>query len=164
MQNRSPERFRPNVGALLRNHDNHILMAERLNQPDNWQFPQGGVDRGETLEEALWRELSEELGMPSPRVLCRLVAQAQPVRYRFPENLRSRISRKYVGQEQSLFLLDFLGKTSDFQLDASEHPEFRAVRWVPLEEARELLWEVKRPVLDAALATWTDHLARGWRP
>lgn len=151
--------YRPNVGGVLRNAAGELLMAERLYQPGAWQFPQGGVKSGEALEEALWRELGEELGLAEPRSSCRIVAQAPAMRYRFPPQMKSRVADRYVGQEQTLFLLDFLGSDRDFVLDAHPRPEFRSIRWVGPLEAVELTWTRKRPILLGALRAWAEHFA-----
>jgi len=149
--------FRPNVGGVLRNADGLLLMAERLFQPGAWQFPQGGVKPNEALEAALWRELGEELGLGSPTTSCRIVAVAPAMRYRFPPQMKARVTERYVGQEQTLFLLDFLGQDSDFALDAHPKPEFRAVRWVTPLDAVEMTWSRKRPIVVGALRAWAEH-------
>lgn len=154
-----PEKpYRKNVGALLRRSDGLILMAERLREPGAWQFPQGGVDDGEGLEDALWRELEEELGLSPARELCRLVGHGPEVTYDFPAGSAFKLARKYKGQAQTLFLLDFLGTDADFDLAASDHPEFGAVRWVHPQDALHLLWEPKRPSLEATLKALAAHL------
>ena len=149
--------YRKNVGAILRRSDGKLLMCERIDQPGAWQFPQGGVDEGESLEHALWRELAEELGLAPPQQFCSLVAQGPAVCYDFPADSRARIARRFKGQEQTLFLLDFRGSDDDIHLDADDHPEFRAFRWVTPTEAAELTWEVKRPILDRTLEVLSEH-------
>ena len=153
------EKFRPNVGAVLRNPEGLVLLGERLDMPDAWQLPQGGVHKGEPLEEALFRELGEELGLDNPRALCRLLAQGPTIPYRFPPSFTGKITRRYAGQEQTLFLLDFLGSDADFDLDAHTSPEFAALQWVTPTQALALLWEVKRPIFSASLEAWSEHLS-----
>jgi putative (di)nucleoside polyphosphate hydrolase len=151
--------YRANVGAVIRRDDGRILMAERIDRPGAWQFPQGGVEPGESLEAAMWRELGEELGLSPPQHTCRLVAAAPAVRYSFPPGERGHLAKRYAGQEQTLFLLAFTGRDADFRLDAHPHPEFRAIRWVWPEEALELIWEVKRPVFQAMLHQMPEAFA-----
>lgn len=151
--------FRPNVGAVIRRDDGRILVAERIDRPGAWQFPQGGVDPGESLEAAMWREVGEELGLSPPQDSCRLLAVAPPVRYHFPPGVGGKLAKRFAGQEQTLFLLAFTGSDADFRLDAHPHPEFRAVRWVWPEEALELIWEVKRPVFRAMLDAMPEAFA-----
>ena len=138
---------RPNVGAILRREDGHILMCERLNQPGHWQFPQGGIKKGERLFDALWREIEEELGLSPATAYCRIIAVGPEVKYDFPPGTTSKIATKYAGQAQVLVLLDYLGCDSDLQLAADDKPEFRSFRWVTRAQALQLLWENKRPGL-----------------
>lgn len=137
------DKYRSNAGAILRRNDGQILMCHKVNGGDYpWQFPQGGVHCEESVEQAMWREISEELGLENPRELCRLVDRGPPVCYPFSEP-----KGEYVGQRQTLFVLDFLGSESQFDLDHERNPEFDAFRWVTLEASLELLVPAKRPVL-----------------
>lgn len=144
--------YRRNVGAIVRRFDDQILMCERLTPRDTWQFPQGGIDAGETREQALWRELTEELGFEDPRAILDVVAQGPETIYEFSPNYDAPITRKYRGQRQTLFLLDFRGTDEHFVLDRHDEPEFAAIQWVSVSNAMDLLWEFKRPVLEATLA------------
>jgi putative (di)nucleoside polyphosphate hydrolase len=146
-----PRSFRPNVGAILRRPDGRILMCERIGQPGAWQFPQGGVERREDRLEALWREIEEELGLVPAQDFCVVAGVGPEVCYEFPPGVREKIARKYRGQAQVLYLLDYSGSDSDFDLERDEHPEFQAVRWVTVEESVALMWEMKRPVLEATI-------------
>lgn len=117
--------FRPNVAALLVRPDGLLFIAERTDVTDAWQFPQGGIDEGETPEEALRRELIEEIDLAPERYAVR--EKREGYRYVFPNG--SRKWRKFRGQEQTYFLCDFLGADSDINL-ATTHPEFRRFRWI----------------------------------
>ena len=75
------QKFRLNVAGILRDSEGRILICERLGNRGAWQFPQGGVDDGETLEEALFRELREEIGVDSNSY--EIVAQRGPYRYAY---------------------------------------------------------------------------------
>lgn len=153
-----PTGYRDNVGAILRRPDGLILMAERIDLPGIWQFPQGGVDPGESREDALWRELSEELGLASPKDVCTIIGQGPPTRYDFPEGYDAPVARKYRGQEQTLFVLEFSGVDADFRLDAYAEPEFRSVAWVTVDTAHARLWEFKRAPFERALSALQDLL------
>jgi putative (di)nucleoside polyphosphate hydrolase len=142
--------YRTNVGAIIREGD-RILMCERIEPEGIWQFPQGGVDPGETHVEALWRELGEELGLRAPREALAIVARGPAVPYDFPDDYDAPIARHYRGQMQTLFVLDFSGSDQEFRLDAHHEPEFRSFRWVTVEQAVDLIWDFKRPVLEATL-------------
>lgn len=92
--------------------------------PGAWQFPQGGVDRGETWEEALLRELREEIGVQPKHI--RIVESKGPYYYLFGNG---RTKKGYHGKEQLYFLADFLGSDSHIDVN-TKHPEFQAFRWV----------------------------------
>ncbi|RMD80390.1 MAG: RNA pyrophosphohydrolase [Gammaproteobacteria bacterium] len=124
--------FRPNVGIILSNAEGRLLWARRIGQ-DAWQFPQGGIRRGESPEEALFRELHEELGL-EPRHVSVLGQTRGWLRYRLP---RRYIRRRRpgggptcIGQKQVWFLLRLEAEDSAVRLDLTDHPEFDAWRWV----------------------------------
>jgi putative (di)nucleoside polyphosphate hydrolase len=134
-------KYQPNVAAILRNSRGDIFIGERLNVAGAWQFPQGAVDPGETHEQAIQRELWEEIGvLPED---YRIVEKRGPYYYEFPAGVTK---RGHQGKEQWYFLCDFHG--DDARIDvATEHPEFRAGRWVaPAEFALAWLPEMKRAV------------------
>lgn len=155
-------RYRKNVGMVLLREDGRILIAERLQGPSAWQFPQGGVDKGESLEEAMWRELSEELGLIPPQETCAILGVGPEVRYDFPPDLNTPIARKYAGQAQTLFVLRFNGADADIDLEAYSEPEFRAVEWVSAEEALRRCWHIKRGVLERTLEALPDVFEASW--
>jgi putative (di)nucleoside polyphosphate hydrolase len=136
------EIYRPNVAALLVNREGRLLIAERIRHRNAWQFPQGGVDRGEDPDEALVRELGEEIGLRPG--LIEVVMRKGGYRYRFPKPMR-RFGRN-IGQEQTYYLCRFLGTDADINLKTS-HPEFRSFKWIAPHEFRlEWLPEFKRAV------------------
>ena len=128
------ELYRQNVAALLVNQEGRLLIAERIRHRNAWQFPQGGVDHGERLEEALLREITEEIGVRPEHI--EIVMQKGGYRYRFPRPMR-RFGRN-IGQEQTYFLCRFLGTDADINLK-TEQPEFRAFRWIAPHEF-QLRW------------------------
>lgn len=139
--------YRENVAAILRNARGEILVCERLGVPNAWQFPQGGIDGGETPEEALVREVWEEIGLDSGTFA--IVERRGPYRYLYG---KGRSKRGFHGKEQFYFLCDFTGSDTQIQV-ATEHPEFQAYRWI--EPVRfDLLWlpEMKREVYGAVFA------------
>ena len=143
--------YRKNVGGLLRNADGLYLLCERVDLDGVWQLPQGGVDAGESLEDALWRELEEELGLPDPRSLCTLAGIGPEVRYHFPSDFQAPIAKAYAGQDQTIFLLDYYGGPSEIRVTEVDEPEFQSTRWVSLRDALRLTWHLKRPVLEATI-------------
>ena len=98
------EGFRPNVGIVLLNHRNEVFWGKRL-RTDSWQFPQGGIKYGETPEQAMYRELHEEVGLFPDHV--RIIARTREwLRYEVPDRFIRRDARGfYKGQKQIWFLL-----------------------------------------------------------
>jgi len=143
-------RYRPNVAGILQREDGKILVAERAEIPEAWQFPQGGIDEGEGELEALHRELEEELGVPPSRY--EVVGCRNGYRYAFPEGHRKRPD--WIGQEQSYYLCRYLGpgRLDEFTLQG-EHEEFSRVQWIRPGEFR-LAWlpDFKRAVYEQVFA------------
>lgn len=123
----APVLYRPNVAAIIMNAADEMLVAQRSGMRSAWQFPQGGVDPGETLEEALFREVEEEVGIKPVHI--QLLDRKGGYRYDFPKGrLKYGI---YGGQEQVYYRCRFLGKDKDINLDM-EHREFDRWRWIKL--------------------------------
>jgi putative (di)nucleoside polyphosphate hydrolase len=153
------EGFRPNVGIILVNQKNQVFWGKRI-RTHSWQFPQGGIDRGETPEQAMHRELFEELGL-LPEHVHILARTRDWLRYVVPEKFMRRESRGfYQGQKQIWFLLQLVGTDNDVNLRATDHPEFDAWRWndywIPLEDVVEF----KRGVYEMALSELNRYLPR----
>ncbi|HEX4895159.1 MAG TPA: RNA pyrophosphohydrolase [Solimonas sp.] len=143
--------FRPNVGIVLAGPDGRLLWAKRIRQ-DAWQFPQGGIKRGEAPEDALFRELHEELGLLREHVQVLGVTTGW-LRYRLPARFMRRArGRVCIGQKQKWFLLRLTAGDAAVQLDGSPKPEFDGWRWVdywhPLDEVVEFKREVYRRALN----------------
>lgn len=142
--------FRPNVGIILVSVTGQLFWARRVGQ-DAWQFPQGGIRRHETPEQALFRELYEEVGLTPAHV--EVVGSTRGwLRYRLPERFIRRHRRPLcVGQKQRWYILRFLGAESDVCLSRGERPEFDHWRWVDYwEPVREVVF-FKRRVYRRAL-------------
>ncbi len=131
-------RYRPNVAALVVNSAGNLLICERKTTPGAWQFPQGGVDAGESLEAALHREVSEEVGLLAQDY--EVVDHRDGYRYLYPKRVRVKKIRKHGshGQEQTYFLCHL--RTNAPQVNVKQkRPEFRAYRWI-LPEEFDLDW------------------------
>ncbi|QJE95183.1 NUDIX domain-containing protein [Luteolibacter luteus] len=139
-------RFRPNVAAVMVKPQGQLLICERWTIPGAWQFPQGGVDDGESLEQALFREVREEVGL-LPQHYEVLGCRAG-YRYLYPEDVRVKKMRKHGchGQEQTYY--HCLLKDDAPEVNVNQRPrEFGAYRWImPEEFDLEWLPEFKRDV------------------
>ncbi len=123
------EGFRANVGIVICNRMGQVLWAKRYGQ-HSWQFPQGGIDQGETAEQAMYRELHEEVGLKPEHVEILSVTKNW-VRYKLPKRLiRQGSNPVCIGQKQKWFLLQLNCKEQDVNLLHSGHPEFDDWRWV----------------------------------
>jgi putative (di)nucleoside polyphosphate hydrolase len=140
--------YRANVAAILERKDGKILVGERIGRPDAWQFPQGGVDEGETPRKALYREVKEEIGVG--KSLYKVLESKGGYRYKFPDGHAR--WKKFCGQEQTYFRCRFLGKNSDIDVDR-ENPEFSDFRWIwPKKFDLDWLPKFKRAVYREVLA------------
>ncbi|MBN7818442.1 RNA pyrophosphohydrolase [Bowmanella sp. Y26] len=123
------EGFRANVGIVICNRIGQVFWARRYGQ-HSWQFPQGGIDQGETVEQAMYRELHEEVGL-QPQDVEILGVTKNWVRYKLPKRLiRQGSDPVCIGQKQKWFLLRLTCKEEDVNLLHSGHPEFDDWRWV----------------------------------
>ena len=142
--------FRPNVGIVICNRNGQVLWARRFGQ-HSWQFPQGGVDEGETPEQAMFRELYEEIGL-QPGDVTILATSRNWLKYRLPKRLiRWDSSPVCIGQKQKWFLLRLTGDEGHVRLDHTEAPEFDHWRWVsywyPVRQVVSFKREVYRRVM-----------------
>jgi putative (di)nucleoside polyphosphate hydrolase len=153
------EGFRPNVGIILLNQKNQVFWGKRI-RTHSWQFPQGGIDRGETPEQAMFRELHEEVGLHPEHV--RIVARTRDwLRYEVPDRFIRRDARGfYKGQKQIWFLLQMTGFDTSVNLRATDHPEFDAWRWNQFWVPLDAVVEFKRGVYEQALTELSRYLPR----
>ncbi len=145
----NPLPYRPNVGAVLFNDRGLVFVARRADLPNaegapgGWQLPQGGIDPDEDPAVAVMRELEEEIGTARATLLAE---HEDWLTYDFPPGLTLGIARRFRGQEQRWFALEFTGGDADIQLDRDPHPEFDAWRWAAFEELPGLEVDFKRPI------------------
>ncbi len=140
--------FRPNVGIMLANDRGQLLWARRVGGHDAWQFPQGGISAGESPEQALYRELHEEVGLARDAVEV-LGSTKGWLRYRLPRRfIREGQQPLCIGQKQKWFLLRLLEPDAAVQLDLNDKPEFDHWQWVsywyPLNQVISFKREVYR--------------------
>jgi len=120
--------YRPAVAAILQDRSGRILICERADTSGAWQFPQGGIETGETPVAALMREVLEEISLP--RTAYSISSVRGPYRYRFPAGLTK---KGFRGQAHHYFLLRLRGPKSLLTV-AGPNAEFRSTRWIRPEE------------------------------
>lgn len=150
--------FRPNVGIMLTNDRGQLLWARRVGGQDAWQFPQGGINADETPEQALYRELHEEIGLHREDVEI-LACTRGWLRYRLPSRLVRHNSQPLcVGQKQKWFLLRLRTDDSRICLENGGRAEFDDWRWVSYWYPLSKVVAFKRDVYRRALKELSlDH-------
>lgn len=142
--------YRPNVGIILTNREGRLLWARRIHQ-DAWQFPQGGIRESETPQQAMYRELEEEIGLGSDHVEV-LGSTRGWLRYRLPARfIRHNQQPLCIGQKQVWFMLRLVSEERHVRLDLSSKPEFDNWRWVDYWYPLSEVVPFKRKVYQKAL-------------
>ncbi len=136
--------YRPNVAMIIVSNDypkrKEIFIAHRSDLDGVWQFPQGGIDEGEEVQEALFRELEEEIGTDKAKIVGEY---PEWISYDFPEKIAKKM-KPYKGQTQRYFLLK-LKKSAVINLD-TKHPEFDKFKFVSVEDVLNHTAHFKKPV------------------
>ena len=143
--------YRPAVAAILQDRSGRILICERSDSPGAWQFPQGGIESGETPAAALAREVLEEISLP--RKFYSIATMRGPYRYRFPAGVTK---KGFRGQSHLYFLLRLRGAKNVINTTAA-NGEFRQTRWIRPEEF-DLSWlpPMKRAAYQRVLRDFFD--------
>lgn len=153
------ECFRPNAALIFQRSSGHILICERMKTRGAWQFPQGGIDPGETPAEAAMREGGEEVGFTPEEY--DIIESKGLYRYYYPADVQKHVHSKrghaYIGQEQTYFLCRMRDDADEPRLD---NREFRAYRWI-LPQDFDLNWlpPFKRDVYEHVLADFFPQSA-----
>ena len=145
--------YRPCVGVMLVNADGHAFVGKRIDnrEGDFWQMPQGGIDDGEDLHAAAFRELWEETGV-SERHVTLIGQMREELFYDLPEELVGKLwNGQYRGQRQSWLLARFAGQDEDIRLDAHDPAEFCEWQWIAPELLPELTVPFKKRVYRAVV-------------
>jgi putative (di)nucleoside polyphosphate hydrolase len=157
------EGFRANVGIIICNKQGQVFWARRYGQ-HSWQFPQGGIDQGETAEQAMYRELYEEVGLKEKDVNI-LAVSRNWLRYKLPKRLIRKGSEPVcIGQKQKWFLLQLSCQEKDVNLAACGHPEFDDWRWVSLWYPIRNVVSFKRDVYRKVLYEFSSVAMPAQRP
>ena len=136
--------LRIGVGIVLLNYENKVFVGRRIDNPKNfWQMPQGGVDHGEDLISAAYRELEEETSIKNVKLIKEI---NKITTYILPENLLGIIWKgKYKGQKQKWFLMRFLGDDTEINIK-TDKPEFLEWKWIDLESITDVVVDFKLEV------------------
>ncbi|MDD3265553.1 MAG: RNA pyrophosphohydrolase [Burkholderiales bacterium] len=141
--------YRPNVGIILLSHDKKVFWGRRKGEY-SWQFPQGGLLDDEPLDNGMYRELNEELGLNPEHV--EIIARTEDWIYYDVPGKWNKSSSNYRGQKQIWYLLKFVGREHHIDVRHFDEPEFDAWRWVnywePIEHVVQFKQDVYRQVLD----------------
>ena len=135
--------YRPCVGIALFNETGQVWIGNRIGFEGAWQLPQGGIDPGETAEQAARRELGEEIGTDKAEIIAET---PEWLTYDLPDHLIGKaFGGKYRGQKQKWFAMRFTGKEKHIKIDVP-HPEFDSWRWTDFGTLPDLIVPFKRPV------------------
>jgi putative (di)nucleoside polyphosphate hydrolase len=144
------EGYRANVAIVLSNNSDQLFWAKRVGM-DAWQFPQGGIRKNESTQNAMYRELHEEIGL-LPEHVELVKCTGDWLRYRLPKRFIRRHSLPVcIGQKQIWYLIKLLADESAVKLDTSRKPEFDHWRWVDFWEPVNEVVNFKRKVYEKAL-------------
>lgn len=149
------ELYRPNVAMIIVSNNypekKEIFIAQRNDLKGVWQFPQGGIDKGEDVQEALFRELEEEIGTDKAKIIGEY---PEWISYDFPEKVSKKM-KPYTGQTQRYFLLK-LKKSAVINL-ATKHPEFDKYKFVSVDEVLGITAHFKKPVYEKVIKYFTKE-------
>ena len=136
--------LRSGVGIVLLNKENKVFVAKRIDNPKNfWQMPQGGVDDGEDYLSAAFRELEEETSVKNVKLIKEIEGTTSD---ELPDNLLGIIWKgKYKGQKQKWFLMRYIGKDEDININTKK-PEFLEWKWIDISRITELVVDFKLEV------------------
>lgn len=156
---RNDPRYRPCVGIGLFNGRGQVFIGQRLdNKLEAWQMPQGGIDPGETPEQAAFRELREETGTDKAVLFAEVPGWH---RYDLPPEWQGKLwGGNYIGQQQKWFMLRLTGSDEDIDINTPD-PEFRCWRWADLDEVPGLVVPFKRDLYVTVIAEMKERIASG---
>ena len=147
--------YRKGVGMMVFNDDKKIFVGKRIDNQKAWQMPQGGVDENEGCLSAAKRELYEETGIQSIRIIEK---SKEKYIYDLPKYLLGKIWKgKYKGQRQRWFLIKFLGPDSEINLN-QKCPEFNEWKWVDIDELPKIIVPFKKKLYLSLIKEFYDFI------
>jgi putative (di)nucleoside polyphosphate hydrolase len=146
--------YRLGVGALILNRDGLVFVGRRVDTPDAWQMPQGGLNANEDPRDAVLREVAEETGIHRVDVIAEA---AEWLSYDLPPETAALVwGGRHRGQKQKWFALRFTGDDDDIDLNADKRPEFDAWRWLPMGELPNVIVDFKRDLYRQVVDSFRD--------
>ena len=148
-------KYRRCVGMMILNNIKEILVGKRLDHPSGfWQMPQGGIDENENPEEAVWREMMEEIGTNKAKLLK---VSSQWINYDIPSETLKTLpwGHKYIGQTQKWFAFQFTGEENDINV-GTVNPEFSEWKWTKINLIVDEIVPFKRNVYSTILKEFKD--------
>ena len=148
--------YRPCVGIALFNKDGQVFVGERVDNPGAWQMPQGGIDQGEDISAAAFRELKEETGTSKAEIIEIL---ATTLCYDLPSHLQGKLWKgKYRGQEQHWVAMRFTGQNGDINLDPGfEKAEFLRWQWIDIDKVLDVIVPFKVNVYKSVVQAFSKY-------
>ena len=161
MTNRPPDQlpYRPCAGIVLFNGEGNVFVGKRVDQSGTaWQLPQGGIGKDEAARAAALRELEEETGVSSVKVLAET---SDWLTYDLPLELAGKVwDGKYRGQRQKWFAMQFMGDEGEINPARVQHPEFSTWRWANFDDLPRLAVPFKRRIYEVIVLEFASHAAR----
>jgi len=139
-------KYRPNVGAVIFNKNGYIWIGERadIQNSSEWQMPQGGIDKDENPRTALFREVYEETGIKSIKIIDQT---KKWIKYIIPKDIsKNKWNGKYIGQKQKWFLLYFHGNEDEININLSNKPEFKSWKWDKINNIEDIVPKFRKNV------------------
>ena len=139
------QQYRKCVGMMILNNKNEILVGRRLDHPSGfWQMPQGGIDLNESPEEAVWREMMEEIGTNKANLIH---ISKHWLNYDIPKDTLEKLpwGETYIGQTQKWFVFRFTGQDRDININ-TDNPEFSEWKWSKYESLVDNIVPFKKEI------------------
>ena len=149
------KKYRKCVGMMILNSNNEILVGRRIDHPSGfWQMPQGGIDENEDPEEAVWREMLEEIGTNNAKIIK---ISDQWIKYEIPEKTLKTLpwGEKYIGQQQKWFAFRFAGQDKEINV-GTENPEFSEWKWAKINSIIDNIVPFKRLVYSKIIEEFNE--------
>lgn len=149
--------YRPAVGMMLLNAENKIFVGQRRDNKNAWQMPQGGIGPYEDTDQAMLRELEEEIGTRNVEIIVKSKAW---YKYDLPTDIAARLwNGKFKGQRQIWYVLRFRGQDEEININ-TYHPEFCAWKWIEKAELLDLIVPFKRDLYSRVLEELWDYVLK----